>query len=326
MAMNPFSAFFGGASRTSGGAYLPDIFPMPVNQYEFVKADIETIYSKILTDVFDRTEGLSEEQVSTLWDSCLQSEASEGLITLLAKSMEKQESLYIVYKLGVVRKATASEMREIQMDYRERGSSAVGVYVSFEHYQRTKMVRLYSSLEYAAICSLYKGVGVSRAVQYKINDLRASVSLIDSEKAKSQASEIAEALSRGKDVYLDAKDEITSHKPDLDATEKTIEFLDSKRCFYLGMPRSYVNGETSGGLGDSGVGDAKAVERGLKNYFVSIVRPISNAIFGAKVTFRPSDMTQINSALEALKTFELVGDSYLDAETKGKIINQLFGF
>ena len=321
---NAITSFFGQIfSRPNGSAYLPDIFPIPCGEDVFVQTDIDTVYAKILTDVIDRTEGIPEEAQKSLWDSCLQSEAPDGLVTLLAKAMSRKEELFLVYKEGVLRKATTEETRHIKNQYKEKGKSELGVFISFTNYRRTDMVKLYSTLEYGVISSLYKNVNLAKAVQYKINDLRASVGLTDSAKATAQAQAVAEALSKGKDVMLDAKDSIEAHKPDLEATRSTIEFLDSKRCFYLGLPRSYVNGEAAGGLGDSGIGDAKAIERGLKNYFVSIVQPVLSAVFGAKVTFRPSDLAQIDTALEAIKTFELVGDQYLNAEAKKKVVNQL---
>lgn len=324
---NSVTHFFGQifGSRPSGSAYLPDIFPIPIAADVFTRTDTETVYAKILTDVVDRCEGLKEEQVNALWDNCLMSEAPDGLITMLAKAMARKEQLFLVFKEGVIRRATSTEEVAIRTDYTKTGKSAAGVYISFANYQRTDMVNLYSALEYGVISSLHKSVNLSKAVQYKINDLRASVSLIDMDIAKTQAGNVATALSKGKDVMLDAKDSIESHKPDLDAAKSAIEFLDSKRCFYLGLPRTYVNGEQSGGLGDSGEGDAKAVERGLKNYFVSIIRPVCNALFNVKLVFKSSDMAQVELGLEALKTFALLTDQGLmDQKTQKQIVERLF--
>ncbi len=323
---NAFTSFFGQIfSRPNGNAYLPDIFPIPITNDIFIETDVETIYAKILTDVVDHTEGIPETADNALWDNCLQSEAPAGLITLLAKAMTCKQDLFLVYKQSVLRVATSEEMLLIKKDYKATGKSSTGVFISFAGYKRTDMVKLYSALEYGVVSSLYKNVNLAKAVQYKINDLRSSVGLTDSDKATEQAQAIAGALSMGKDVMLDAKDEISSHKPDLDATKQAIEFLDSKRCFYLGLPKSYVNGEQPGGLGDSGVGDAKAIERGLKNYFNSIIEPVMSAVFGASVTFKDTDTAQVTAAMEAIKTFSLVDDTLVNAATKKKIVNSLLG-
>lgn len=324
--MSVFSDFFGLTnSSVRGAAYLPDIYPMPVESNNFVKTDVVAIYSKILTDVVERTQGIKEEDLPLFWDNCLGSEAGEGLITLLSKAMEQKNDLYLVFKEGVIRRADSQEQAQIQADVKKLGKSSVGIYVSFKKYDKTDMVKLYSALEYCAVKSLYKGMNLSSAVQYKINDLRSSVGLADSAEAKAQAQDIAEALSKGKDVMLDAKDILELLKPDVEATGKSIEFTDAKRCFYLGLPLSYITGEAPKGLGDSGEGDAKAIERGLKNYYFSIIKPVVEALLDVKTTFKSQDFRQIDTALNALKTFALTDEKYISDDNKLLIINTLLG-
>lgn len=323
--MGVFDSFFGSSNKVHGSAYLPDIFPMPIGSNVFVRTDIVAIYSKILTDVVERTQGIKDEQLPLLWDNCLASESGEGLITLLSKAMEAKTDLYLVFKEGVIRRANNEETQQIRIDYKASGSSKVGVFISFQKYDKTDMIKLYSALEFCAVASLHKGMNLAKAVQYKINDLRSSVSLADSQEAKSQAQAIATALAAGKDVMLDAKDILELLAPDVEATEKSIAFIDAKRCFYLGFPLSYITGEAPKGLGDSGEGDAKAIERGLKNYYFSIIKPVVEAIFGIKTSFKSQDFRQISSALEALKTFALTDEEFISKENKLLIINKLLG-
>ncbi len=124
---------------------------------------------------------------------------------------------------------------------------------------------------------------------------------------------------------LDAKDLIETAKPDLSSTNSAMEFIAQKQSFYLGMPCSYITGEASKGLGDSGKGDAKAVERGLKNYFFSVVKPVIEAVFSVKATFKSDDFDQMDTALNVLKTFEITDEQYLSQENKQLIVNKMFG-
>ncbi len=314
---------FGGSAASTE---LPDIFPMSIAAPEFIKVDTVNTYLKILTDVLERTHGIAEKNSPLLWDNCLKSESSDGLVTRLAKAMATKEDLFLVYNkaVGVIRPATHDERTKIEADYKTKGSSTVGVFISFKNYERTDLVRLYASLEYCTIAALNKSMNLSKAVQYKMSDLRASTGLNDAAEVKAQALAIATALSLGKDVLTDAKDLIHTHAPDLVAVKESLEFMAQKRSYYLGMPASYITGEAPKGLGDSGDGDAKAVERGLKNYFFSIVRPVLEAIFGGKYKFKSQDYQGITSALEALKTFELTSETIISADNKNKIINKLF--
>lgn len=262
--MSNWWSFGSNSNANKGSAYLPDIFPMPIAQTEFVRTDVVQTYSKILSEVVERCQGITDEIAGQLFDNCLASEAGKGLITLLAEAMQSKGDLCLVYKSKVLRKADTQEAIQIRADYKEKGSSEIGVFISFANYTKSDMVNLYSGLEHCTVSALNKGLNLSKAVIYKVNDLRASVALIDSSKAEEQVQKLATALSKGKDGYCDAKDVVEMLKPDLNATKEAIAFLDSKRCFYLGLPRSWVNGELEGGLGSSGNGDAKAIARGLK--------------------------------------------------------------
>lgn len=322
-----FASFFGiGSSSTN--VELPELFPLAVAESRFIQTDVTHIYAKILTDVIERTEGIKDELMTSLWDNCLQSENSEGLISMLSKAMTDKKELFLTYDSGLklLRKATPVEQTEIKADYLKMGKSEKGTYISFKNLDKTDMVKIYSGLEYCAIASLNKNMNLSKAVQLRMSDLRASVASMDSAAVETQAKAIATALSKGKDVMVDVKDIIETLKPDLSATEKTMTFINQRRCFYLGMPASYNVGELSTGLSDTGQADSKAIERGLKSYFFSVIKPVLESVFSIKVSFRSDDMVQVTTALEALKTFELVSDEYMSAENKLKTVNKLFGF
>lgn len=313
-------------SLTSGESGIPEIFPLSLTNLDFSRADILATYTKILTDTLERTHGIPNDYEPLLWDNCVQSETSEGLVTLLVEAMLTKSDLFLVYvpSVNVLRKATEDEKREILNDYKERGESTNGVYISFKKYRRTDMLLIYSALEYCVIASLNKNVNLSKAVQFKMHELRSSVSLADSAVAVDQAKSIAEALRCGNDVFLDSQDIITTATPDIGPTEKAITFLDAKRAFILGLPLAYISGIQTGGIGSTGEADTRAVERGLKQYFVSILQPVLQAVFGIKVEFKSQDFRQMSSALDALRTFDLVSDENLSRQSKQEILARMF--
>ncbi len=320
--------WFTWGSATRNTDELPILFPLNIAEKDFVAIDVLNIYSKILTDVLERTEGLPEDSQNVLWDNCLASESSQGLVTLLATAMVNKSDLFLVFDKAtkVLRKATPQEMAQIQADYKAKADSDVGVYVSFKAYTRTDMVRLYSALEYCTVSALNKSMNLSKAVQLKMNDLRASTALSDKDEVLAQGRLIADWLSKGRDILLDAKDIVETATPDLTATNAAMEFLSEKRSFYLGLPCSYITGELNSGLGDTGQADAKAIERGLKAYYFSIIKPVCKALFGEDLTFKSDDFAQLDSSLNALKIFELTSEELITTENKISIINKLFGF
>lgn len=320
------SSFFGFKQLESDDSELPEIFPLSLRLAEFVDSDVLNVYSKILTDCIERTQGIPENVIPLLWDNCLQSESSTGLVTLLADAMTHKKELFLVYvkPVNVLRLATEQETQQIRLDYQARGESPIGIFLSFKNYIRTDMVKIYSSMEYCVISSLNKMMNLSKAIKFKMSEMRSSVSLTDSSIAMEQARSIARALANGRDVMMDKEDDVTTNAPDISSIKESISFLDSKRSFYYSMPTSYINGEQTPGIGSTGEADTRAVERGLKQYFISILKPVIEALFGVKVSFKSNDFRQISSALEAIKTFELVGNDFISQDQKKVIISRLF--
>jgi hypothetical protein len=226
--------------------------------------------------------------------------------------------------VNVLREATPEEQQKIRADYKSQGQSPLGVFISFRNYHRTDMLRIYSAFEFCILGSLNKTMNLSRAIQIKIDSLRSSVSLADEGLGRDQAIEIADSLKAGSDVFMDAKDSVVTATADIGPTEKAIGFLNGKRAYYLDLPLSYVSGQQTTGIGSTGEADTLAVERGLKQYFFSIVHPVLKAIFDIDTEFKSKDFRHMNSALEALKTFDLVSPDILSTESKQEIIARLF--
>lgn len=319
---------WGGASLGPKDTELPNLYPMPIIQAKFVTTAVQNLYARILTDVFERTVGIPDEKQKLLWDNCVASELPDGLITMLAKAMSEKKDLFIVYDKSVelIRKAKVEEENIIRADYKKAGKSSVGTYISFKNYTRTDMVEFYTLLEFHTAGALFKTMNLSQAIQFKISDLRASVALNDAEKAQTQAAAIAKALTDGRGAALDAKDIIEMVKPDLTATTASEEFINKKLSRYLGLPASWITGQEKNSMGDTGAGDAKSVERGLLNYFFSVVKPVCEALFEIqKLEFETEDYASISSSLEVLKTFEVTSDEYLGKDSKQRIINKVFG-
>lgn len=327
MNLNPFSFLsVSQGIRGTSDLELPEIYKLPVACGIFTDDDILATFAKILTDTLERTYGLKDKYVPLLWDNCVQSESPTGLVTLLSQAMAKREKLFLKYipSVNVLRKATFDEQRGIEEDYRTQGKSKNGVFLSFKNYRPAEMLRIYSTLEYAVLSSLHKTLNLSTAIQFKMSKLRDTVSLADSAVPIAQAKEMARALSIGRDILLDGDDEIVTAAPDTASAEKAITFLDAKRAFILGLPLSYISGLQTTGIGTTGEADTKAVERGLKLYFFSIIQPTLLALFDEKVEFKTQDFRQMSSATELLKIFDLASDEYLSKEGKRQILRRAF--
>lgn len=329
-----FASLFGfkNGFDSSPNAELPEIWAMCLSEAEFLDVDILTTYSNILIDVLGRTEGIKDEQRVLLWDNCLKSERQKGLITLLADAMYHQKDLFIVFAKSenVLREADQSECTQIKDQIKQKGfanlpGGKVGIYISFSEYRLTKILKLYSILEYSTLKALSKSSNLSSALQFKLSDLRASVSSVDSGEVVQQAQAMAAALGKGRDILADAKDIVETATPDITSANTALDTINKKKAFYLRLPQSYIVGEQATGLSDTGQSDLRAIERGLKIYFFSIIKPVVDALFSIKTTFKSEDGEALSVALEVLRTFELIENEFLSQDTKQSIINKVFG-
>lgn len=313
-------------STATSDLEIKEIFPLQLRLDEFVKADITATYAKILTDTIDRCHGIPTNVDPLLWDNCVHDETPYGLVTLIANAMAQQSELFLVYKkaLGTLRIADDAEQAKIKADYDKSGKSSAGTYISFKDYRRTHMLKIYSGFEFCTLSAMNKSLNLAKAIQLKTKDLRGSVALTDSAVAIGQAKAIATALSNGNDVLIDAGDTIETAQVDTAPAEKAISFMDAKKAWILGMPASYNTGEQTSGIGSTGEADARAVERGLKQYFVSIIRPAMKSIFGVDVSFKTQDFRQISSACEVLKSLDLVDSELMSVEAKRELVARMF--
>lgn len=326
-------SWFNFLTAGSDGDTLPDIFPIPILQKDFVTIDVQNIYTRILTDVLERTIGIKEEQKPLLWDNCLASEYNDGLVSMVSKAMADKKELFIVFLPGLkmVRKANQEEEQKIRDGYKEKAEpvkldkGAIGIYATFKNYCKSDMVRFYSALEYCAIGGLWKGANISKSVQIKINELRGSVSLNDSAAAKSQAKAMAEGMSEGKDILCDAKDVIQSLAPDMTATQSTLELIAKKQSQYLGLPPTYFGAEAKASISDTGKGDERKVDQGLKNYYFSVIKPIVEGLFTISTDFKTADSEALEVAGKLLETMDRTSNDFLSAENKTIIVNKAFG-
>lgn len=322
--------FLGGKSTDDT---LPDIFPIPINSLDFVQIDVQNIYQRILTDVLERTHGIKEEQKPLLWDNCLASENTDGLVSLVARAMGDKKELFLVFvpSLSVVRKATQMEEAAIKEGYAKKAEpvklemGAIGVFVTFKNYCKSDMVQFYSALEYCAVGGLWKAANISKSVQIKINDLRASVSLNDSAAAKTQAKAMADGMADGRDILCDAKDVIESLAPDMTATQATLDLIAKKQSQYLGLPPTYFGAEGKATMSDTGKGDERKVDQGLKNYYFSVIKPVVEGLFSIKTDYKTADSESLDVALKVLETMDRTSNEFLNTENKTVIVNKAFG-
>lgn len=318
---------FGGNQNNTPTGELINIFPLALDKDDFIKQDILTIYRAILTDTLERTYGIKQAQESLLWDNCVLDGSSKGLVSLISNAMYNMDRVYIVWdpSTNILREADPKERAEMDKIYTSGAKPKNKVALNFSNLNVTKMLKIYSELDYRTNCSINKSLGIASTIQLKLHELRSSVGYNDAEITIEQAKAIAKAMSEGRDIVLDAQDIIELANPDMAPAQKALDMNAQKKSFYLKLPASWITGLNHGSISDTGEREAKAVERGLKRWFYSIVKPTVEALFGITATYKSEDFYGLQTAISTLQTFELTSNEYISAENKLRILNSLFG-
>lgn len=278
------------------------------------------IFRKIMTDCFDHAADFPKDKISALWDSVVSTQASQGLISVLAQAMTKRSKIYVVFDHGYVRKATENERKEIDLD----PSGKKGVCLDFTHFHRAQIVLALAGLVEMLLLSANTSLNVSKSVLLKVAALRENVANANAEDVIKQAKDIAQGLKDGKGALLDGADMVEMPQYDTAPMEAALDVLYGLMSFITGMPRAYISGELTGGLNNSGEADETAIENGLAFYFHSIFNPVCKALLGCNdLVFKTSDwrkLAQVANLLPIVETSDAIGQ-----ETKEKLYKELFG-
>lgn len=320
MAFFGFGKIFG--TREATEAELDAPFKMAIDREQFYKVKTELLFKKILQRVYSRSEGATDkDKIASLSDSSEKSNAPKGLISLLACAMTLKEQTALVYEVGIVRKATEEEKKQIEADYKKVAKSSKGVLVNFKDYWLSDIVQAYMAIVFDILSTMNTQVGLSKALQIKINALRGTVAAVGKDDPIAQAKAINEALNKGQSVLLDVKDEVASSKLDSDTVKNAIAMINALMASDLGVSLSFINGELTTGMSATGEADANADEYGFQDFFNSIFKPTCDKLYGWNLQFVTDDWRYLAAMADKLIIVE--NSSLLSDEQKLAFANRL---
>jgi hypothetical protein len=299
---------------------------MTISKDEFCKIKIFNLYKKILHRVYSRTEGTKDEnKIASLFDSKERSDAQSGLISLLAMSMVEQKEIAIVYKYNIARIATEEEKKLIENEYKENITivkmNKNGVLVNFKSYCLTDIMEAYMSMLYDILSSMNTQVGLAKALQIKISNLRATVSKDGKDEPINQAKDINASLKAGRSVLMDEKDKVETLTINSESTQAAFQFVCSLIASELGVSLSFVTGELTTGMSATGEADQNADEYGFQDFFNSIFKPVCDRLYDWNLTFISDDWRYFSSMIGSLIAVENSG--LLSPEQKKSFADRL---
>lgn len=291
----------------TGGQVVTDLaspYKLTVDEKTFVDFQTALLYQKILKRCYAKSQNFPEKEALNLWDSVELSNAQYGTISLISNAMTRKQELILVNDAGIVRLATSDEAEAIKKDYGEGKTSQKGVYMNFQKYTMTDIIKIYMGLIYDIMGGAKTNLGLAKSLQVKIADLRKTIATSSSEDAVVQSQKIVEALKDGKSVGIDAGDSIVTTELQTQPIVDGLKLVYGCLASLLGVSTSFICGELTSGMAVTGEADVNANEDGIKDFFNSVFKPIHDKLFDIKLKFKTDNWRKIKEFASVIPYIE----------------------
>lgn len=293
----------------------------------FIRYSIINLYKNILFLCYDKVkfagkdEKLKEDYSTVLFNNFSNGENSEGVFERVAKAMESKSVVEIVFdkinnKNFIVRTPIPEDQKQIK-----DGTKKNYVKFDFTDYIQTDLLKMYYTMIYYIIKSNNTNTLISNAVLVQMSKMRELVAKEDADDVIKQGKEIVQALKKGSSVLSDSGDTVKKMDLGNDNTENALKTAYSLIAGTIQMPLSFVNGELTTGLTQTGDSDNLAIERSLALYYYNIEKPCLEKLFDVKTMFIKDNTARLKVMINLLPSLE--ASDLLSDEEKRKIIEEL---
>lgn len=304
--------------QTAEATILRRPYCLTIEEKKFIETKTRALFERILKRCYHKTAGIDEDESDKIALSMFLSveygAQKNGTIPLVAQAMTSRTKLYLVYDkaASLVRKASIEEQEEIIKNYNSNNNILAalsggkrGMALDFTQFNLSLLVKCYMALIYAVMDSGNTQVNMARSIQIKIDKLRENISVLTSEDAKAQASEINDALKNGRSVLLSSTDNVIQTAINATSIKDALEIFYTGLASDLGLSLSFVSGELTSGMSATGDADINYEDTGIRDYWSSIWRPIMIKLYGQdKVKFKTDRWRNIGQKLQNLIMIE----------------------
>lgn len=302
-------------------------FDLFLKETEFVDYMVSDLYQSILTMCFDKIifpdeKDFKDKITPSFYDNLSVEGINKGIIKNLAYGIVQNQKVFLVKASAgdniIIRQGTQEELQKYE---KEQGNIKNQIQMDFTKYNQSKALKLFYSMIYWIIRATNTNVKISNSVLVKIAKLRELVAKEDADDVIKQAKEINDAIKRGNSIIADKDDTMERLEINSQATKDALDVAFSLVSGLIKMPLSFVNGELTTGLTQTGDSDNLAIERGLKNYYYTILKPCTEKLFDTKTRFTSDNTAKLKTLIGILPQLEL--STLLTDDEKRAIIEDL---
>lgn len=303
-------------------------FDLFLKEKDFVDYMVSDLYQSIFTMCFDKIifpdaeKDFKDKITPSFYDNLSVEGINKGIIKNLAYGIVQNQTFFLVNASAgdniIIRQGTQEELQKYE---KEQGNIKNQIQMDFTKYNQSKVLKLFYSMIYWIIRATNTNVKISNSVLVKIARLRELVAKEDAEEVIKQAKEINDAIKKGNSIIADKDDTMERLEINSQAIKDALDVAFSLISGLIKMPLSFVNGELTTGLTQTGDSDNLAIERGLKNYYYTILKPCIEKLFETKTRFSSDNTTKLKTLIGILPQLEL--STLLTDEEKRLIIEDL---
>lgn len=304
-------------------------FDLSLKEKDFVDYMVSDLYQSILTMCFDKIifpdakeKDFKDKITPSFYDNLSVEGINKGIIKNLAYGIVQNQKVFLINASAgddiIVRQGTQEELQKYE---KEQGNIKNQIQMDFTKYNQSKALKLFYSMIYWIIRATNTNVKISNSVLVKIAKLRELVAKEDAEEVIKQAKEINDAIKKGNSIIADKDDTMERLEINSQATKDALDVAFSLVSGLIKMPLSFVNGELTTGLTQTGDSDNLAIERGLKNYYYTILKPCTEKLFETKTRFSSDNTAKLKTLIGILPQLEL--STLLTDDEKRAIIEDL---
>ena len=328
-----FFSFWNNESGNTTELVAPYTFG--IKERIFIDVKTQNLYERIMKRCFHKTSGYNKKNSDNISYSVFfnseEGSQDNGTIPLVARAMTDKARIYLVYdsNTGLVKKANSDQQKIIDDKYNtvnntvsSLGAGLFGMKLDFSKYIMTDLVKCYMGMIYSIMKSANTQIKLSESLQIKIDKLRENISTNSKDDANTQALGIVNALKDGHSILISAGDSVVQTIINSESIDSALDMVNSLLASDIGLSLSFVSGKLTSGMSATGDADINYEDTGIKDYWVSVWKPICNKLYDSPdVKYKSDRWRSLESAMRSLTLIENSG--IIPEETKQKLVNEI---
>lgn len=300
------------------------IYSMMISRADFTQKSIESLYQRVIRDVFANIKNLDLMVEESLYSNTASIDEYYGLMSIISQALfQNRKNLYrveiingnVIYTLVTEDIANLAKEQILVID------GSVG---------KSDILHDFYSMLYLFYHHCNIAMRLSNKPVVKLDTLRATNGTGDEDLIQEQIRHTMRILKTENGVgVFDGKDDVSLIKTESDKYKFLVATANEGISTNTGLPISYITGQQQGSLNSTGVGDEIMLERTLSSLYDGLIKPILKRIYQITIPaeYKAVYVENVATKLMAMSSIltALNNDNLLSDDLKISVIKSSLG-